>query len=397
MANKERLALKRKIAKRVAPFVVAAGIAGAGVGLAGCSEGQAQADGYNGDITTTSSTSRFEESSPVTTEAQPDTSHITSRVGVDTTTTTEVVKSECALPDVKEAEEKLEALGVTVNHVEGNDTFDHKLRPDEYFLVPTNSIIVGDVEILVGFEGDQPVWDRSNDNREQTGAITDVRTAVICHGLPEEWEGFEYGDGKSVANIHLGTGAAIRETIITDDAIDMITVREPDAELVHFFRCDQKNGFWFVGTLTASEINSGKVGLLLRGEYQSQEVTVYSQEEEVTKSEETVTGEFKDVQLAEGESITAPANSIVLGDVKVFGKARYDSNDKTGLIVELPNGGEVFAEWGASIISANDPELYNKILERELEAMKEDHASTQGFKVDVITVTGPNDSTRQGR
>lgn len=60
--------------------------------------------------------------------------------------------------------------------------------------------------------------------------------------------------------------------------------------------------------------------------------------------------------MTAGEKKTVAKYSLIEGDIKVLGQDQYDSDPKTGLIIIMEDGGEVEAEWGASVVGNKDME-----------------------------------------
>lgn len=59
-------------------------------------------------------------------------------------------------------------------------------------------------------------------------------------------------------------------------------------------------------------------------------------------------------EMTSGETKTISKNSVILGDVKVSGNPLYDSDEHTGLITIMESDGEVFSEWGATVLGNID-------------------------------------------
>ena len=59
-------------------------------------------------------------------------------------------------------------------------------------------------------------------------------------------------------------------------------------------------------------------------------------------------------EMTAGETKTVSKYSVILGDVKVSGNPLYDSDENSGLITILETEGEVFSEWGATVLGNKD-------------------------------------------
>lgn len=81
---------------------------------------------------------------------------------------------------------------------------------------------------------------------------------------------------------------------------------------------------------------------------------------------------INDKELKPGECFQAPANSVAQGDVVVDGVRYYDNNPRSGLIVQLGNGGQVCAPYGADVIllPGVDQAALNAVVGQAVEEMK---------------------------
>lgn len=68
-----------------------------------------------------------------------------------------------------------------------------------------------------------------------------------------------------------------------------------------------------------------------------------------------------DVSLPKGAKALVPAGCVVSGDVAVNGKALYDSDQTTGLVVIVKSSVEVFAPFGASVTNADPQDVANAV------------------------------------
>lgn len=79
-----------------------------------------------------------------------------------------------------------------------------------------------------------------------------------------------------------------------------------------------------------------------------------------TKPQVTVTDRC-DVSLPKGTKAIVPGGCVVSGDVAVNGKALYDSDQTTGLVVIVKSDVEVFAPFGASVTNADPQDVVNAV------------------------------------
>ena len=68
-----------------------------------------------------------------------------------------------------------------------------------------------------------------------------------------------------------------------------------------------------------------------------------------------------DVSLPKGAKALVPGGCVVSGDVAVNGKALYDSDQTTGLVVIVKSPVEVFAPFGASVTNADPQDVVNAV------------------------------------
>lgn len=68
-----------------------------------------------------------------------------------------------------------------------------------------------------------------------------------------------------------------------------------------------------------------------------------------------------DVSLPKGAKATVPGGCVVSGDIAVNGRALYDSDQTTGLVVIVNSPVEVFAPFGASVTNANPQDVVGAV------------------------------------
>lgn len=68
-----------------------------------------------------------------------------------------------------------------------------------------------------------------------------------------------------------------------------------------------------------------------------------------------------DVSLPKGVTATVPGGCVISGDVEVNGKALYDSDQTTGLVVIVKSDVTVHAPYGASVTNANPDDVVNAV------------------------------------
>lgn len=86
-----------------------------------------------------------------------------------------------------------------------------------------------------------------------------------------------------------------------------------------------------------------------------------------------------DHEMIPGECFNAPANSLVQGDVTINGVPLYDTgtnsrgipSQNTGLIVEMNQGGNVCALWGADVQMGISPNQEAQVLGNDTILMKQ--------------------------
>jgi len=119
-----------------------------------------------------------------------------------------------------------------------------------------------------------------------------------------------------------------------------------------------------------------------------------------TKSETTIyatpsSTEIKDGQaiyFSAGEVKNVPAGTVLSGDIEANEQVLYDNDEHTALVVKLPNGGNVRAQWGASGL-INIP---NNILDQKAEEIAQGIRSTRsGVSVQIKTFDGQNVNPQQ--
>lgn len=93
------------------------------------------------------------------------------------------------------------------------------------------------------------------------------------------------------------------------------------------------------------------------------------------------------VSLSSGETKNVPAGTIVSGDIEVNGQRLYDDNEYTAIVVQLPNGGNVRAPWGASGLE-NIPA--NLLGQKAQELAQQIRNTRPGVDVQVITFDSQN-------
>lgn len=92
--------------------------------------------------------------------------------------------------------------------------------------------------------------------------------------------------------------------------------------------------------------------------------------------------------LNSGDTVDFESNVIVAGDVSINGKRFYDDDPETGLIVNLPEGGNIIAPFGADVLIPISQKGTNEIIEQKKQEMIENGCGSKCTKgVNVLTIT----------
>lgn len=78
----------------------------------------------------------------------------------------------------------------------------------------------------------------------------------------------------------------------------------------------------------------------------------------------------KIVNMSAGEKRTFAPNTVIIGDIKINGKAFYDNFGNTGLAVLLEQEAEIEAEWGAMAVLNDDMQSGEAELQKSIEQLK---------------------------
>lgn len=94
-------------------------------------------------------------------------------------------------------------------------------------------------------------------------------------------------------------------------------------------------------------------------------------------------------ELKPGEKMKVLSKSVVMGDVIFKGVRFFDNNERTGLILQVEDEGEVEAPWGASVIHVGaDQVTMERVIGQAVEEMKAKGCVRGCDRVDVVKVPG---------
>jgi len=244
---------------------------------------------------------------------------------------------------------------------------DHEMKPGDKYITPGPALVQGDVMILDEKTGSVVI---PYDNDAKTGQMTYVDKGTVLFA--------KYGGDVQIigdlniesdlqkANLAENVTLMLQHGGVNGQGVDKVFVSEfIDGKLISV-ETFTKDGSTSTTVTTSQSIETT--------------TTVAQEQQDVTK----------DHQFAAGEEYSVETSlNIIMGDVKIGGKngkALYDSNPATGLIVIDRTGGhKYFAQWGADVQQGIREDFFDTLLEKDIQEMKKQHGSSD-FKVIVEEV-----------